>query len=124
MAKGPPCIITGVFSKVCIILGFIASLRRAAILPTAFRSLAYTGSPAVLYATIILESLSFKSFILSARHKMAIISLATLIIKPSSLVTPLAFAPRPIIVCLKLLSFISKQRLNTILLVSIFNTLP
>ena len=45
-ANGPPCTSTGVPSSVCIILGFIASFKSAAIAPVAFKSLAVTGSPA------------------------------------------------------------------------------
>ena len=46
LANGPPCTSTGVPSSVCIILGFIASFKRAAIAPVALRSAAVTGSPA------------------------------------------------------------------------------
>ena len=39
-AKGPPCIIAGLFSNVCVTLGFIASFKRTVIGPWALRSLA------------------------------------------------------------------------------------
>ena len=44
-AKGPPCTKASECSSVCTILGFIASFKSAAIAPTAFKSLANTGSP-------------------------------------------------------------------------------
>ena len=49
--------------------------------PTACRSSAVTGLPSNVYATIIRPRRLFKSFISSARHKIAIISDATVITK-------------------------------------------
>ena len=85
LAKGPPWIIAGLFSKVCTILGFIASLRITAKLPSAFKSLQVTGWFLLLYPIIILPSLLFKSLILVDKHSIAIISEATEISNPSTL---------------------------------------
>ena len=83
-AKGPPCIKQGVCSKVCTKFGFIASFNKTAILPSAFKSLAYTGSPFLLYPITIFPTLFFKSFKSFDKHKIAIISEATVISNESS----------------------------------------
>ena len=95
-----------------------------AIAPTALRSLAVTGSPAKLYATIIFESRSFKSAISVARQRIAIISDATVMIKWSSLTTPSALAPSPITILRSALSFISRHLFHTTCLVSIPRAFP
>ena len=124
LANGPPCIKAGVFSSVCTRFGFIASFKRAAIEPTAFKSLAYTGVPSYVYAVSIEPRRSFKSLIPEERQSIAIISLATVIIKPSSRGTPFTLPPRPITTFLSALSFISRQRLKRILLGSMRSSFP
>ena len=81
LAKGPPCTNAGVCSKVWLRLGFNASFNNAAIAPTAFRSAAVTGLPSTVYATTILDNLSFRSSISFARQRIAMISDATDITK-------------------------------------------
>ena len=81
LANGPPCTSAGVCSSVWITFGLMASFNNAAIAPTAFKSAAVTGSPSILYATIIFPSLSFKSRMLLHRQRIAIISDATVITK-------------------------------------------
>ena len=124
LAKGPPCIIAGVCSKVCAKFGFIASFNNTAIAPLAFKSLAVTGSPSILYPTIILPRRSFKSCKSFDKHNIAIISDATVIINPSSRGTPFIFPPRPTVIFLRALSFISKVLFQVIFLVSILRLFP
>ena len=80
-ANGPPCTKAGVCSNVWIIFGFKASFNNAAIAPTAFKSLAVTGSRSILYATMIFPKRSFKSAMSFARQRIAMISDATVITK-------------------------------------------
>ena len=110
-ANGPPCIITGVPSSVCTKLGLIASRSNAAMAPSAFKSFAYTGSPSRLYATKMFPRRSFKSELSAARQRIAITSLATVMIKPSSRGIPFIFPPSPTTTLRRARSFISRQRL-------------
>ena len=73
---------------------------------------------------MILESLSFKSLIFSARQRIAMISDATEIMKWSSRTTPSTGLPSPTTIFLRTRSFISIQRFHTIWFVSICNALP
>ena len=84
LAKGPPWTKAGQPSMVWTRLGLRASLSIRAIAPTALRSFAVTGSPFMLKATIILDSLSLRSSMSLVRHKMAMTSLAAVIEKWSS----------------------------------------
>ena len=59
----------------------MASFKRAAIEPTALSCPAVTGSPSLVYATIILESRFLRSSMSSARQRIAMISDATVITK-------------------------------------------
>ena len=72
----------------------------------------------------MLPSLVFKSSISVARQRIAIISLATVIINPSSRGTPFTLPPRPTITLRSARSFISRQRLKRILLWSMRRSLP
>ena len=74
-------------------------------LPSAFKSLAYTGLPFLLYPIIILPNRSFKSFISFDKHKIAIISDATVISNPSSLGTILLSPDNPVLTFRNCLSF-------------------
>ena len=108
-ANGPPCTNAGVCSRVCTKLGFIASFNSAAIAPCAFKSLAYTGSSLSLYPIIIFPKFSFNSFILFDKHKIAIISDATVISNPSFLGS-IFFSPDiPVSTNLNCLSFKSRH---------------
>ena len=69
-------------------------------------------------------TLSFKSFKSFARHKIAMISLATVISKPSWRITPLPFEPTPMIISLNSRSFMSIHLLIKICFGSMFNALP
>ena len=60
---------------------FASDADIAVIAPTAFRSLAVTGSPAKLYATMIRPRRSFKSVRSVARQRIAMISDATVMTK-------------------------------------------
>ena len=73
---------------------------------------------------MILPKRCFKSFISSARHKIAMISEATVITKWSSRTKPSILEPRPATILRRALSFISSQRFQTICLVSILNSFP
>ena len=73
---------------------------------------------------MILPSLVFKSLIEVARQKMAIISEATVISKPSSRGKPLALPPKPKTMFLTALSFISTTLLKVIERGSMSNVLP
>ena len=72
----------------------------------------------------MLPIFSFNSLRLLDKQSIAIISDATVIIKPSCLITPFTLLPKPITISLRALSFISITLLNIILLGSIPNELP
>ena len=104
-ANGPPCIIAGVCSNVCTKFGLMASFSNAAIAPWAFKSLAYTGSSFSLYPIMMFPKFSFSSFILFDRHKIAIISEATVILNPSFLGSIFFSPDSPVSIILNCLSF-------------------
>ncbi len=85
LANGPPCTNTGLFSSVCTRFGFSASLSTAVMAPDAFSDSARTGwrSPRV-EATMMLLMRRVRSCIEVDRHRMAMISEATVMSKPSS----------------------------------------
>src|SRR5699024_12472719 len=74
--------------------------------------------------TTILDSRVFKSCRLVARHRIAIISDATVILKPSSRGTPRFGPPKPTTISLNERSFISITRFHSILRGSIFKSFP
>mmetsp|Transcript_18528 Transcript_18528/g.30075 ORF Transcript_18528/g.30075 Transcript_18528/m.30075 type:complete len:232 (-) Transcript_18528:311-1006(-) len=127
-AKGPPWIRQTLFSRDCTTFGLRASFNSAVIAPSAFKSLAviyfrsFTG--AFVWPMTMRPSRSFKSLTLVAKQRIAITSDATTISKPSSRTKPLAVPPRPIVIFLKDLSFMSSTRLNVIKRGSMFNSLP
>ena len=84
LAKGPPWMKAGLFSRVCTRLGCSASRSSAVIAPWACRSAAVTGLPSSEVATTMRAMRAFRSARLVARHRMAMISEATTMSKPSS----------------------------------------
>ena len=114
LANGPPCKIAGFPSSVCTKLGFKASLSKTAIAPTTFKSRAKTAFPSRVLPTNIFPKRNFKSCKFLERHKIAITSEAGVILKPSSRIVPLAFAPTPIMIWRNERSFISITRFQAI----------
>ena len=83
---------------VCTKLGLIASFNNVAMAPTTFKSRAKIAFPSNVFPTNIFPNRNFKSSKSFAKHKIAITSEAGVILKPSSRIVPLAFAPTPIII--------------------------
>ena len=110
--------IAGIFSNVFTKLGFIASFKSAITDPVIFKSFTYTYPPLTFLDIIILSTLFLKSSISFDIHNIAIISVATVIIKLSSLVFSF-FRVCAIVTFLKALSFISIALLKYILFISI-----
>ena len=121
-ANGPPCTIAGVCSNVCTKFGFKASFNRTVKLPSAFKSLAVTGLFSSLYPITIFPNLLFKSFISVAKHSIAIISDATVILNPSSLGTIFFSPDSPHSIFLNCLSFKSRHLFHITFF--IFNSFP
>ena len=105
LANGPPCTIAGVCSSVCTKFGFIASFNRTVNAPSAFKSLAVIGLFSLVYPTIMLPILLFKSLTSIAKQNIAIISDATDISNPSSLGTIFFSPDKPVSTFLSCLSF-------------------
>ena len=114
----------GVSSNVCTRLGFIASLSNAVIAPSAPKSNTVTGSPDFVYATRIFETRRCKSLKSLARQRIAIISVATVISKPSLRGVPFTEPPSPISISRNARSFKSKARFQIMRLGSISNSFP
>ena len=102
----------------------MASFRSSAIAPVACRSPAVTASPLLLYATTILDRRAFKSSMSVARHRIAMISEATVMSNPLSRITPSPFLPRPTMMWRRERSFISITRFHTIFFVTISSAFP
>ncbi len=85
LANGPPCTNTGLFSRVWTRFGFTASFSTATMAPAALSWAAVTGlrSPRV-EATMMLLIRRSRSLTEVDRHRMAMISEATVMSKPSS----------------------------------------
>ncbi|MPN11398.1 hypothetical protein SDC9_158699 [bioreactor metagenome] len=83
-------------STVCIRLGLMASRISTVMAPATPRSSAVTASPARLMPMTILPSRSRISLRLVVSARMAMISEATVISKPVSLVKPFSSGPLPI----------------------------
>ena len=123
LAKGPPWMMQGVFSKVWTKLGFMASFKRAVKAPSALISEAKTGFLSKVYPIKILEIRLFRSSKSSARQRIAIISEAVVIENPSFLSGPF-FAPWPIVIFLRVRSLTSKARFQVTFSGSIPSSFP
>ncbi len=108
--KGPPCTKAGTPSVVCTRLGRMASCRREAMAPVAFRLPAVTGLPSRSKPTRIRPSRAFRSGRSLARQSTAMTSEAAVMSKPSSRGTPLARPPNPITMRRRKRSFMSITR--------------
>src|SRR6266849_1662644 len=93
LANGPPWMKAGLFSSVWTRFGAIASFKRAAIEPAAFRSADRTGWRSRVCPTTILASRRRRSARSVERQKIAITSEATVMSNPSSRAKPLATPP-------------------------------
>ena len=82
------------------------------------------GAMAALLVKAIRPSFSFRSVMLVDRHSTAMISLATVISKPSSRGTPWALPPRPSTMWRSCRSFMSTARFQVICLTSMPRALP
>ncbi len=119
LAKGPPWTKAGCPSKVCTRFGIMASTKSAAMEPAAPKSLAQTGPPLAMPIKIF-PSLSLRSSKLCARHKMAITSDAAVMSKPLSR----TMLPTPVMISLRLRSFMSRTRRQVMVLGSKPSLLP
>src|SRR5690554_4381527 len=88
LAKGPPCMSTGVCSRVCTRLGAMASRSRTVMGPTAPRSAAVAGVSSSRQATTMRPSRRSRSARSSARQRIAITSEAAVISKRASRSVP------------------------------------
>src|SRR5438132_850537 len=82
LPKGPPCTSAGVPSSVWTMLGLMASFMRTAIAPAARSSRAVTSVPSPFSATTTRSTRALKSCRSRARHRIAMISDATVMSKP------------------------------------------
>ena len=99
----------------------MASFNKIAIAFSAFKSRAKIGFLSKVKPTKMFPSRYFKSSKSLLKHKIAITSLAGVMLNPSSLVIPLLEPPRPMTILRKARSFISITRFQTIVRGSIFN---
>ena len=102
----------------------MASFNKAVIAPSTFKSETRIESPEISKATRIFETLFCRSFKSRAKQRTAIISVATVISKPSSLGTPFTGPPSPISIVLKARSFKSTALFHSIRFISIFSSFP
>mmetsp|Transcript_27490 Transcript_27490/g.88806 ORF Transcript_27490/g.88806 Transcript_27490/m.88806 type:complete len:269 (+) Transcript_27490:2100-2906(+) len=121
-AKGPQWTMTGVPSRVCIKVGIKASFKSTAKAPVTPRSSQVTKSlPPRSRPTAMSPSLFFKSSKDVAKARTAMISEATAISKPASLVFPFSVAALPISTLRRNRSHVSTTRCQVIVAGSICN---
>jgi len=121
LAKGPVWTKASCSSSVWRALGFNASFKRIVIAPATPISSVVTALPDLSRATTIFPIRLRRSSRLVARANTAITSLATDMSKPVSRSGPFSKPPKPMIMLLRVLSFMSTTRRHRTEYGSIFN---
>mmetsp|Transcript_71767 Transcript_71767/g.226743 ORF Transcript_71767/g.226743 Transcript_71767/m.226743 type:complete len:213 (-) Transcript_71767:643-1281(-) len=114
LAKGPACTSTGVSSRVCMRVGWMASFMSTVSAPPMPRSSASMGSPALEMPTTMRPRRSRMSRSEVVRASTAMISDATVMSKPVSRVMPFSVAFCPMVILRRKRSLVSSPRRHRI----------
>ena len=113
LAKGPPWMKAGVPSNVCTKLGCSASCNNTAMALATPKSFTQKGLLSNVTPSKMFSMRRCKSFMSVAKQRMAISSLAGVMSKPLSRISPLLLPPKPVMMLRRLRSFTSSTRRHT-----------